>query len=178
MLTNLKKATDNGFPELAQQIKDSKHAGIAKQLSNSIQDELNVNWESAKEAIMVEIIKAKADQVQAFRKQLIDSGDAIIAEATSDKFWACGLNISNTTTTKREYLPGQNKLRNILMNTRDNYLIENANKEILNSDGRETDDVEHTFTTLEQSETVQDLPVDTTKIDMIRMTVPNGWSIK
>lgn len=41
------------------------------------------------------------------------------------------------------------------MNIRDNYLIENVNKEIVNnSKEKDTDVVEHSFTTLMQSEPV------------------------
>ena len=68
---------------------------------------------------MKDLLKSKAENCPHFRDSLIQSGTKILAEATSNTFWATGLDVRTTSMTKPEYWPGSNMLGMMLMDLRD-----------------------------------------------------------
>lgn len=107
------------MPELAQEIKASQHAGKAKQLSKRIPKEFRTTWEQTNVQIMKEILVAKFQQVPAFHDALLESPNSILAESTSDTFWASGLQPDITQISHPDHWPGMNMLGKVLMEIRD-----------------------------------------------------------
>jgi ribA/ribD-fused uncharacterized protein len=82
--------------ELAINIKEAGHAGEAKALSKKIPANQKLNWNNMCVDVMKSIIQMKLDQVSQFKDALFESGDSILAEGTSDLFWASGLSPEQT----------------------------------------------------------------------------------
>ena len=113
-----RRAIDANLPDLALQIKRAAHAGIAKRLSKSIPFECNKEWENRGIEIMKEVIAAKTQQVPEFKDRLLSTGDCYLAEATHDKFLACGLSVDDAVKVSPKCHPGRNNLGLILMDIR------------------------------------------------------------
>ena len=81
----------------------------AKRAGKHVQ--LREDWETVKDDIMYNIVKAKFMQNDVLRRDLIDTGDAILIEGNDwgDRYWG----VDN------KFGLGQNKLGNILMRVRD-----------------------------------------------------------
>lgn len=110
---------------MAQKIKDAEHAGIAKSLSRKLpkNDDLKKNWHSVNKELMRELLTVKSQCSKAFRDALLESGDSILAEAsTNDLFWGTGLSPYMTSVTKPEFWPGQNMLGAMLIELREKLL--------------------------------------------------------
>jgi ribA/ribD-fused uncharacterized protein len=110
------RADKMGMAELADQIENAQHAGVAKALSKDIVTEKEDQY--AKISMMKHLIHLKADQVDIFHSTLLGS-KRYIAEATTDLFWGCGLRSHIAQVTKSTYWPGRNMLGSILMERRE-----------------------------------------------------------
>ncbi len=119
------KAVELEKEELAQKIKDAKHAGAAKAISRKgISREESESWEGRSEEVMKELLRIKVERCTQFRDTLIQSGTKILAEATGNTLWATGLDVSTTSITKPEYWPGMNMLGMMLMELRDSLITD------------------------------------------------------
>ena len=116
-----RKAVDVGMDDLAEDIKNARHAGAAKAIArDNIPKNRSDRWNTEKgDDVMKEIIEAKANQCISFRNALLETDDAVLVEATADKYWACGLTKGLATCTKQNYWKGQNMLGAILMEERE-----------------------------------------------------------
>ncbi len=82
---------------------------IAARLGRSRQQPLRPDWEHVKDAIMREAVLAKFTQNANLRAILLDTGDALLVEhSTNDSYWGDGGDGS-----------GRNRLGQILMSVRD-----------------------------------------------------------
>lgn len=111
--------------ELANDIINAEHAGKAKGLSKSIPTEFRQEWERKNTTVMQELINIKSEQVPEFRDALLESDGNYLAESTSDRFWASGLSPDITEKTAPGSWPGLNTLGKILMQVRNNVIVEN-----------------------------------------------------
>ncbi len=109
-------AIDLGEPLLAANIKNSKHAGVAKSLSKRMNEEQRHNWEDDNLDIIENLLYEKFKQCEPFRECLINNKEKIFAEATTDKKWATGLSPYISQYTDPEYWPGKNLLGQLLTN--------------------------------------------------------------
>ena len=104
-------ATEMGKHDLADDIKNARHAGVAKRLSHDIApDEDRWAWELDNIEVMEKLLQAKLKQCPAFKQCLIESTGMVIAEATNSKIWATGMTPYVTERTSKEYWPGRNLL--------------------------------------------------------------------
>jgi ribA/ribD-fused uncharacterized protein len=77
--------------EYEQEIRRAKSPMIAARLGRSRKEPLRKDWESAKETIMREALRAKFTQHPALRSLLLSTGDQTIVEHTeNDKYWGDG----------------------------------------------------------------------------------------
>ena len=118
------QAKDAGLEDLADQIINAPHAGIAKKLSKRIPQEFRENWEKINIDKMNTLLMAKVAQVPAFEAGLIESNGSILAESTPDRFWASGLSSDVTEKTNPQTWPGLNKLGTLLMEIRQELLTD------------------------------------------------------
>jgi ribA/ribD-fused uncharacterized protein len=116
-----KIATELGKKDLAQEIKDTEHAGAARIKSKELNIELKETMEHRRIDIMKRLIHLKAKQNKDFESALMDTKE-YIGEATPHRFWGTGLNPELTVKTKPQYWPGQNNLGIIMMEVREELL--------------------------------------------------------
>ena len=118
------KAICLGKTDVADQILDAPHAAAAKSIADSHlekevkKEDTKWNVDVAKRT-MEKALEAKLECCPEFRQTLMDTGDAILAEATSDTFWGSGLLPKVVKTTKPDFWPGKNILGQMLMTLRE-----------------------------------------------------------
>jgi ribA/ribD-fused uncharacterized protein len=122
------KAREAGRPDLAEDIKNAKHAGEAKRLSYNIPKVALESWKTKEVEVMKNIIELKAEQVAEFRDALIGSNDEYLVEATRNKFWGSGISSELTKASNPCTWPGLNTLGRLLMEVR-NQLISSKTEE-------------------------------------------------
>lgn len=109
---------------LARQIKEAEHAGLAKELSKRIPKPPpgSPEWEN-RVKLMRQILRSKLHQCKQFRDALRKSNGTRIVHSTyeSDKFWASGLHFRAII--PRD-LPGKNWFGVLLTEMRDTYLMD------------------------------------------------------
>jgi hypothetical protein len=110
-----KKAIHHGNDETAERILQAPSAIEAKRIGDSIQTKND--WRKICRPIMEEIISEKLKSCVPFRNCLLSSDEAILVEATRDKYWGAGL-LPHECKRSSEY-PGENMLSKILMNARE-----------------------------------------------------------
>ena len=109
-------ATEMGKLEIAEEIKNSRHAGEAKRLSKEIAtEEERWRWEQENIKTMQNLLCNKAKDCEQFRECLLENRGRTLAEATHSKFWATGLTPYITERTAPKFWPGQNMLGVLLM---------------------------------------------------------------
>jgi ribA/ribD-fused uncharacterized protein len=85
------KAREAGRPDLAEDLKNAKHADEAKRLSYNIPKAALESWKTKEVEVMKNIIELKAEQVAEFRDALIGSNDEYLVEATRKKMGGSGI---------------------------------------------------------------------------------------
>ena len=76
---------------------------------------------------MEEVLNQKITSCDEFKNRLINSGNKRLVEAVkSDRYWSCGLNPKEASTTKSKYYPGENRFGLLLEHVRST-LIKNLN---------------------------------------------------
>lgn len=87
------------------------------------------DWDQARIPIMFNILMAKFSQNLELKQYLLDTGDALLIEATPrDKAWACGLDAQNAQKINPINWPGENYLGFLLMQVRDELNAENTTR--------------------------------------------------
>ncbi len=112
-----------GEPDLAEEIRLAIHAGAAKAIADRFlppdgEDEV---WDSIAPEIMKDINRIKMETSEIARNTILETGEALIAEATGDTVWACGLPKEIAQDTVPRFFKGKNKLGKILMELRAEY---------------------------------------------------------
>ena len=107
--------------DLAELIYKAETPKEAKAIAAEIKSpDMNSKWNLMKCDVMREVLVAKMNSNDEFRKQLLKTGDSILVEASStDAYWGSGLSYSLTTTTHPDFFPGENQLGKLLMELRD-----------------------------------------------------------
>lgn len=117
------KAVNNGRPDIGNDVLKAENALEAKRLSHKIYT--NPKWEEKSTDLMKEILKEKAEQLPDIKATLMKTGDSLIAEAVPyQNFWSCGLNKTVAAKTDPDHWPGCNKLGELWMDIRDEYVEE------------------------------------------------------
>lgn len=120
------KAISLGYFGIADEIANAEHAGVARAIANKNIPALESSlWEDKCEQVMTELLEIKAKTHDDFRNALLESGEKILAEATSHRFWATGLDMRKTEMTKSDWWPGKNMLGKLLMTLRNKIKMEN-----------------------------------------------------
>jgi len=100
-------------------IVDAKSAQSAKSFGKKVEPFDAAEWDSKKENVMRAILKAKFTQNPTLRTLLLDTGDAILAEANPrDKYWGIGTSSTTTIAKNPDKWKGENKLGKLLMELR------------------------------------------------------------
>ncbi len=108
-------AQEKGKTQLAEQIKNAKHAGIAKKISQNIAtEEERAKWEINNVHIMSDLLKLKLEHCEPFRVCLLENKGSILADATTNKLWGTGMTPFVSANTSPQYWPGKNVLGSIL----------------------------------------------------------------
>ena len=149
------KAKTSGNMEMAEKIKNAKTGKDAMKIGEEIgEDEA---WDLVKKNVMTSLVNEKVKSCGEFRTALIESDDYILAEATSNTCWACGLFPDTAKATPPEKFPGQNMLGKILMDEREILLSlislehdDHANQ--INNEPTSTDEVDFPAPTPEVNE--------------------------
>ena len=103
-------AMEMGKNDLADDIKNARHAGEAKRLSHDIaSDDERWKWELDNTEVM-----KRLQQCPEFRQCLIESTGMVIAEATQSKIWATGMTPYVTERTSQTYWPGRGNVSRIV----------------------------------------------------------------
>ena len=113
---NWRMAMEFGKVDLAQHIKNSRHAGEARHLANDITDEANrFSWSQNNIDCMKHLLQQKVEQCEQFRECLLENRGKILAEAGTHKLWSSGFGPYITMNCSQEYWPGQNMLGALLI---------------------------------------------------------------
>ena len=118
------KCTEFLKPELAEQVIKTEWPIAAKDISRQIDSPDNSEWDTKRVETMSEILYAKAQSCELFKKTLLSTNGKEIIEATEDRFWGCGLDLRLAQSTKPSYYPGTNKLGKLLQLLRDKLIVE------------------------------------------------------
>ena len=106
--------------ELAEEIINSKHAGIAKKLGKRLHSEVSVtNYEVE---IMENVLIEKAEQIAEFKDALKKTGSVSLVHAVSDKNWGTGLSPYLTKVIMPHARPGKNLFGQMLEKVRHMYI--------------------------------------------------------
>ena len=94
--------------------------GKAKHLARTIKNFDRTVWQLVAPQIMENVVLKKFQQNLETRRKLLDTGDAIIVEATEfDRYWGSGLNIMDNAHSNPTAWRGENVLGQILMKVRE-----------------------------------------------------------
>lgn len=105
---------------IASQILETSDAAKIKQLGRAVHDYDDHVWNGVRQIVAYEGLMAKFSQNQELRKQLLDTGDAILAEcAVKDRIWGIGLSMTDMDRLDKTKWKGQNLLGYALMMVRD-----------------------------------------------------------
>ena len=130
-------ASEMGNFDLAKEIQDAVHAGEAKRLSKRIaEDQVRWEWEDNNQQVMRQILEAKLQQCEQFKKCLRENNDKILAEATPSLKWATGMSPWATEHTSPEYWPGRNLLGAMLQDL--SHKLSEENTEIGNEQSKDS----------------------------------------
>ena len=121
-LYQYRKAISLDLPEDADAISLAENPFRAMSLGYNLDAQCDIihidEWYSTKTKVMRDVIRMKYDSSQDFRNILENSNDKVLVEATSNMYWASGLNPKSTANTPIDEWPGENKLGDLLMELR------------------------------------------------------------
>lgn len=113
------KALFMGDNSTALKILNTAHPKDCKQLGREIKFYDNSLWSDIRFGTMVYVNRLKFTQNAAFTKELIETGDRILVEASPyDKIWGIGLGLDNPDIYNQGKWQGQNLLGKALMEVR------------------------------------------------------------
>ena len=111
--------------EKAEQIRAEVRPSQCKWLAREIKNFDRGVWQGVAQEVMLRGVLAKFRQNTPARQTLLNTGDALLVEATLyDTFWASGLHILDNSHKDRAYWRGANVLGSVLMEARDSIRAE------------------------------------------------------
>lgn len=111
-----RRATYHGKTNIANKILKTRSPTEIKKLSKKFQS--SPDWRASEESIMAEILLLKFTQNRDLGQTLLKTGERQLHEATGDRKWAVGFDISSKGLTDKEW-PGGDLLGQLLENTRE-----------------------------------------------------------
>ena len=106
--------------EVASQILETCDVAEIKRLGRAVREYDDHVWNGVRQIIVYEGLKEKFSQNPVLKKQLIDTGDAVLAEcAVKDRIWGIGLSMTDPERFDRSKWKGKNLLGYALMKVRD-----------------------------------------------------------
>lgn len=105
--------------DIAEDILQAKHAGVAKAIGRTLPDE----EPDFSVGILEELMLEKFNASSTFKEALRETGTAFIAHTVADPFWGTGLNEEVTGKVNPKFWPGKNKIGELLMKIRDEHLL-------------------------------------------------------
>lgn len=109
------KAMTHGAIGKATRILLARNAFVCKRYGDKIED--SEDWLKIREGVLQDIIYTKFKQNPHLKRQLLETKDATLLEATVDSFWGTGAGLRSKAT-REVTAGGENKTGHILMNTR------------------------------------------------------------
>ena len=114
------KAMLFGDTEIAEKILATKNPVRHKQLGRQVKPFDHVLWNKHNQDIVYAAALAKFSQNEALTKIMLETNDAILAEASPrDPIWGIGIGSDHEFAKTPEKWPGRNKLGNVLMRVRE-----------------------------------------------------------
>ena len=110
------KARYYGMEELAEEICKQPNACGAKKLAKQVLTE--ASWEEEKLEVMSAIIRAKAECVPEYRRELLKC-DVIVEAVYGDNYWSCGLKTHDVPWANEKDWPGKNIMGQLHMKLRE-----------------------------------------------------------
>jgi ribA/ribD-fused uncharacterized protein len=93
-----------------------------KRLGKNVKLDLKT-WKKHQETVMARALRAKFTQNPELKDYLVATGGRTLAESSpSDRFWGTGVGLRQENATKQQYWMGKNKLGQMLMNLRNDFL--------------------------------------------------------
>lgn len=113
------KAKTFGDEDIAAKILKAKSAQSAKAFGKKVANFLDATWDSKKDDVMLNVLRAKFRTNPDIRKKLLDTGDRVLAEADPrGKYWGIGTSADTSKAKDPSKWVGQNKLGKLLMDVR------------------------------------------------------------
>lgn len=117
------KASINGRPDIAEEIRQANKAVDAKYLARKVYTAKL--WEESNEKLMYEMLLEKVKQNKEVQEELMKSEGEIIAECVPNQMhWSCGLSKEAATHTDPEKWPGRNILGRMWIKIRNDMCAE------------------------------------------------------
>ena len=113
----VKKATIYGDEDAKRRILFTMNAGRAWVIGKEIK--VNDEWPQKRVEVMRELLKAKLEQCQAYRRKLLSCKGLIVEAVPNQPFWSAGLEKEELMKIPREEWPGENMLGKLHMELRD-----------------------------------------------------------
>lgn len=105
--------------KIASQILETDDVAVIKQLGRSVKGYSDHIWNGVRQIIVYDGLKAKFSQNPGLKQQLLDTGDAILAEcAVTDQIWGIGRSMTDPDRLDNNKWRGQNLLGYALMMVR------------------------------------------------------------
>jgi ribA/ribD-fused uncharacterized protein len=105
--------------DVAKQIRAATSPLMCKRLGDALHVKVN-EWLPVAKDVVLKACEAKFSQNERARKFLKDTGNTVLAEATTDLYWGTGIKLGDESIAVRENWKGKNTLGQILMHIRDN----------------------------------------------------------
>ena len=106
--------------EVATKIMETNDFDTIKSLGRSVSNYVDDIWCNIRKKVVYDAIKAKFSQNEELKRQLLDTGNSILAEcAVKDLVWGIGISMKDPNRYNVEKWRGQNLLGYILMEVRE-----------------------------------------------------------
>lgn len=114
------KAVTFNDSEIAEQILRTDDVGYIKSMGRAVRKYSESIWNGRRQIIVYRGLLAKFEQSISLRNQLMETGEAILAEcAVKDRIWGIGLSMSDENRFQMDKWRGQNLLGYALMEVRE-----------------------------------------------------------
>ena len=105
---------------VAKEILSTNDVAEIKQLGREVNGYNENTWNGVRQIVVYEELKAKFSQNAELKRQLVDTGDAVLAEcAVRDQIWGIGLSMGDPNRFERSKWKGNNLLGYALMLVRE-----------------------------------------------------------
>ena len=96
----------------AMEIMMASDPAVMKRIGDQVK--VKDDWSSQRETVMLDALLAKFGQIRELRNELLAHGDKVLAEASSNRFWGCGMSLKDPNILATESWTGKNTLGTLL----------------------------------------------------------------